>query len=61
VPEAPTFAAEPASGQSGGASGTSDAVLNYVPAMSGAMVPVVAIVAALGMVVRRRIALRERD
>jgi hypothetical protein len=32
-----------------------------VPAMSGAMVPVVAIVAALGMVVRRRIALRERD
>jgi uncharacterized protein (DUF362 family) len=61
LPPAPTFAAEPAGGQAGGTSGTSDAVLNYVPAISGAMVPVVAIVAALGMVVRRRIALREGD
>jgi hypothetical protein len=60
MPPAPTFAAEPTSGQAGGTTGTSDAVLNYVPAVSGAMVPVVAIVAALGVVVRRRIALRER-
>jgi uncharacterized protein (DUF362 family) len=59
-PPAPTFAAEPAGGVSGGASGTSDAVLNYVPAVSGALVPVVAIVAALGMVVRRRLEARER-
>jgi hypothetical protein len=61
LPPAPTFAAQPAGGASAGTSGTSDAVLNYVPAVSGALVPVVAIVAALGLVVRRRIVLRERQ
>ena len=61
LPPAPTFAAEPGGGPSTGTSGTSDAVLSYVPAVSGALVPVVAIVAALGLVVRRRIALRERS
>jgi hypothetical protein len=58
---APTFAAEPGGGSSSGTTGTSDAVLNFVPAVSGALAPVVAIVAALGMVVRRRIALREES
>jgi hypothetical protein len=34
---------------------STEVVYNYVPALSGAMVPVVAIVAALGLVVRRRL------
>ncbi len=57
---APTFAPQGNGGASTGTSGTSDVVLNYVPAMSGAMVPVVAIVAALGLVVRQRLETRER-
>ena len=57
LPVAPTFAPQPPTG--GQVIGTSDTVLDYVPALSGALAPVVAIVAALGLVVRRRTQLRE--
>ena len=57
LPVAPTFAPQPPNG--GAVIGTSDTVLDYVPALSGALAPVVAIVAALGLVVRRRNQLRE--
>lgn len=57
LPVAPTFAPETPTG--GSTIGTSDVVLDYVPALGGALAPVVAIVAALGLVVRRRMQLGE--
>jgi len=56
IPAAPTFAPQPVAT---GPIASEKAVLNFVPVLSGALVPVVAIVAALGIVVRRRIAARE--
>jgi uncharacterized protein (DUF362 family) len=60
LPVPPTFAPQPAAA-SGAPIANSEVVLNYVPALSGALVPVVAIVAALGLVVRRRMALRQES
>ena len=57
LPVAPTF--EPQAPVAATTS-SSDTVLDYVPVLSGAVAPVVAIIAALGIVVRRRLELRDR-
>jgi hypothetical protein len=58
LPPAPTFGAQTGSGSAQVSRG--DTIVDYVPVLAPAMGPVVAIIAAVGLVVRRRMALSEK-
>ncbi len=59
LPPAPTFGAQTGTGAAQVSRG--DTVVDYVPALGPALGPVVAIIAAVGLVVRRRAALSEKE